>query len=704
MDNPPPLRRDWRLDEGIRMKWLWALTLMAGLASQTVNAAEFYENKTLAHPLIQGLQESSATLAFIKEAGGVKGYYCVCDKPEASPQRLDDFGQASIESVFLTQLDSEDPIRLVLFKQQTKYRIYAYKYDASSQLYTRVTGLQKALDRIAEGQKRLDALTIKKAMAQLTPINYRFYYEQSGIPEFDQLDLTAGALVGYFDEQTKPLDINTPGTGQYYFKKTYQEKNGRFLTVTFWRGINTSLNDGNRMLYNYQVSRMAWETAPATFSGSEDGDSVSFNFGEISGQGSYEKGVRVGAWSFTKESKYSASGHYVAGKRQGEWVETEYSKTLTGQYVDGEREGRWTILDDGDPDNTTTGFQTYRRGVLDGPSEEITGTITVRGNFINDQREGPWVTEAGSGFYHNGVQSGLWTLKADKGHSQTVNFVAGKKDGELRDTDASGVLTLIEHYTAGVLNGTREGYSPSGKRLYSQSYENGKLEGRSLGYSDDGQVLMNDISWHNGEREGPYLTFLHDGTPATVGRFETGRFIGLMKRYDENEVIYEESNWCRFDKNGPTIDRCGKFRTFTHGKLTNETDFLFGSSQAEVSYDYKTGNKTREKIIGENDQITVRTYYENGQIECQKNSVGFSWMTVNQQQVKSYEYGGDLAGEQLCYYRNGVVKSRAFYDKGPVGCTIQYDETGKQTYPGPEGCPSPVAPVGKQKRMLNFSS
>lgn len=368
MDNPPPLRRDWRLDEGIRMKWLWALTLMAGLASQTVNAAEFYENKTLAHPLIQGLQESSATLAFIKEAGGVKGYYCVCDKPEASPHRLDDFGQASIESVFLTQLDSEDPIRLVLFKQQTKYRIYAYKYDASSQLYTRVTGLQKALDRIAEGRKRLDALTIKKAMAQLTPINYRFHYEQSGIPEFDQLDLTAGALVGYFDEQTKPLDINTPGTGQYYFKKTYQEKNGRFLTVTFWRGINTSLNDGNRMLYNYQVSRMAWETAPATFSGSEDGDSVSFNFGEISGQGSYEKGVRVGAWSFAKESKYSASGDYVAGKRQGEWVETEYSKTLTGQYVDGEREGRWTILDDGDPDNTTTGFQTYRRGVLDGPS------------------------------------------------------------------------------------------------------------------------------------------------------------------------------------------------------------------------------------------------------------------------------------------------------------------------------------------------
>lgn len=694
-----------RLDEGIRMKWLWAIALTAGLACQTAAAAAFYENKPLAHPLIEGLQESSATLAFIKEAKGVRGYYCICDTPEASPQLLDDFGQATIESVFLTQLDSEDPIRLVLFKQQARYRIYAYKYDASSQLYTRVTALQKALDRITEGQKRLDALTIKKALAQLTPINYRLRYGQSGITEFDQLDLSAGTLVGYFDEQTKPLDIRTPGPDQYYFKKTYQEKNGRFLTVTFWRGINTALNDGNRMLYNYQVSRMAWETTPATFSGSEDGDSVSFNFDEISGQGSYEKGVRVGVWSFAKEYRYSASGDYVAGKRQGEWTETHYSKNHTGQYVDDAREGRWTILDDGDPDNTTTGFQTYLHGVLDGPSEEITGTIIERGNYRNDKREGPWVTAIGSGAFENDLKSGPWILKTDKGHSQSVNFVAGKKEGELREADANGVLILIEHYKADVLSGTQEFYNADGKLLNLRHYENGKKEGRALDYSSDGSALINDITWHNDEREGPYLTFLRDGTPATVGRFELRRFVGLMKQYDDQEVLYEESNWYRFDKDGhPTVGRCGTTRHFTHGKLSSESDYLYGDQQASTDYNYETGRKTNETIIGDNDQVSDISYYDNGQIECRKNRVGFSLLNINQQQVKTYWHAGYLSGEQLCYHRNGVVKSRAFYDNGPVGCTTQYDETGQQTYPGPEGCPKPVVPVGKQKRMLNFSS
>ena len=388
MDNPPPLRRDWRLDEGIRMKWLLALTLMAGLASQTVNAAEFYENKTLAHPLIQGLQESSATLAFIKEAGGVKGYYCVCDKPEASPQRLDDFGQASIESVFLTQLDSEDPIRLVLFKQQTKYRIYAYKYDANDHLYSRVTALQPALDRITAGQKRLDALTIKKALGLITPLNYRFYYEASGVPEFDQLDLTRGTLVGYYGQYYDPLSDPTPEAEPYFFKKTYAQRDGRFLTVTFWRWLDITRVEGHRTLYNYRVRRIAWETDPAKFTGSEDGPSVSYDSDAISAQGSYSHGVRVGPWSFDKDEKYSESGQFAEGKRQGHWSIYQDGQTLEGEYHNDLREGRWQLFNYDAMEWVASGFQTYAHGELNGPSELTTGTSTEQSTEQTAQSAG----------------------------------------------------------------------------------------------------------------------------------------------------------------------------------------------------------------------------------------------------------------------------------------------------------------------------
>jgi antitoxin component YwqK of YwqJK toxin-antitoxin module len=438
------------------MKWSWALTLMAGLACPTLHAAEFYQNKPLAHPLLQGLQESSATLAFIKEASGVKGYYCVCNTPEANPQLLDDFGQASIESVFLMSLDSEDPTRFVLFRENDRYRIYAYKYDANDHLYSRVTALQPALDRITAGQKRLDALTIKKALGLITPLNYRFYYEASGVPEFDQLDLTQGTLVGYYGQYYDPLSDPTPEAEPYFFKKTYAQRDGRFLTVTFWRWLDITRVEGHRTLYNYRVRRIAWETDPAKFTGSEDGPSVSYDSDAISAQGSYSHGVRVGPWSFDKDEKYSESGQFAEGKRQGQWSIYQDGQTLEGEYHNDLREGRWQLFNYDAMEWVASGFQTYAHGELNGPSELTTGTSTERGNYVDGKRQGPWLTAAGSGNYTDDLQSGLWTLKADNGHTQTVNFVAGKKHGELRDSDANGVLVFIEHYTAGVLSGARQ--------------------------------------------------------------------------------------------------------------------------------------------------------------------------------------------------------------------------------------------------------
>ena len=456
MDNPPFLRRDWRLDEGIRMTGLRAIVLTASLACQTAGAAAFYENKPLAHPLIEGLQESSTTLAFIKEATSVKGYYCVCDTPEASPQLLDDFGQASIESVFLMSLDSEDPTRFVLFRQNDRYKIYAYKYDNNDHLYNRVTRLQPALDRITEGHKHLDALTIKKALSRITPLNYRLYFEESGVTEFDQIDFSQGKLVGYYGQYYDPLTDPTPDAEPYFFKKTYQEKDGRFLTVTFWRWLDTTLVEGNRTLYNYRIRRIAWEAEPAKFTGSEDGLSVSYDSGSISAQGAYKQGVRVGPWSVSKDEKYSESGHFAEGKREGQWTLYQDGQTLEGEYHNDLREGRWQLLNYDEMEWVATGFQTYAHGQLNGPSELTISGTTERGDYLNGKRHGLWVTKTGSGNYTDDLQSGPWTLKADNGHSQTVNFVAGKKDGELRGTDANGLLIYTEHYKAGVLSGARQ--------------------------------------------------------------------------------------------------------------------------------------------------------------------------------------------------------------------------------------------------------
>ena len=174
------------------------------------------------------------------------------------------------------------------------------------------------------------------------------------------------------------------------------------------------------------------------------------------------------------------------------------------------------------------------------------------------------------------------------------------------------------------------------------------------------------------------------------GCVEGSEFIGLMTQLDEHGQIFSAATRCRFQSYQSTVGLCGMSREFRQGRVTSERDYLYGELQEYREYNAQTGLKTRERVIGKGDQVSEITYYDNGQVECRVNKVGFEWMTINQQKLKNYNQAV-LSGEQLCYYPNGVIKSRDFFDKGPTGCKTLYDETGKQTFPGPSGCRRPTS-------------
>lgn len=71
-------------------------------------------------------------------------------------------------------------------------------------------------------------------------------------------------------------------------------------------------------------------------------------------------------------------------------------------------------------------------------------------------------------------------------------------------------------------------------------------------------------------------------------------------------------------------------------------------------------------------------------------------MTVNQQQVKSHESDGQLTGEQLCYHRNGAIKSRELIDNGLSACRIVYDESGNRLSSSPTNCGAPATAAAGQ--------
>jgi antitoxin component YwqK of YwqJK toxin-antitoxin module len=672
--------------EGIRMRSFLLWFVLCCSVSGSVLAEPFHVGKSLAHPVIKGSQDSGATLAFLREAGGVKGYTCLCESPDEAPQLLDNFGDASIESVFYASLDSDIETLIVLSRASGRYALRGYRFSPQTGRYRRLETLQSVLDRIASGHKTLNAALVQRELVKLPPYDYGRPMVKTGIVEFDALDPAGGTLVGYFGVDGVPASaVHGPEDGHRdTYKKTFENRDGHWLTVTYERVYPSEDDVGSA----YRVSRVAWETDPKQYRGSEDGVSVLLSEGRLLARGAFVQGKQSGNWVIFEVSGES-SGAYVDGLRQGRWIVQDEDTVSEGMIVDDFYEGRWVIRAQSG-EGELSGFDTYKHGEFDGPTERMShGEIVQRGDFVKSQQHGYWITRSGEGSYLWGVREGTWKLNVQDGRVQTVNFVAGKKQGELREVDAAGVLRLVEHYRADVLDGLKETYAANGKLTYSANYANGQVEGRALTYSEDGAVLRSDISWRNGSIDGAFRDFHPNGRPDRVATYEAGEPIGNLQSFDEAGVLVEDKNYCHVaDGKYTRIKLCGKQRGgFNNGQFDFEAEYLFGNEQSVRHV--QDGRKVREVLLGPDDHVTRNSYYSNGQLECSEAKQGFRLITVEGREYKDYSYAR-REGEMVCYYQTGVIKRRFnFKDDKLVGCYTGYDEAGVQNFPPPEGCPPP---------------
>lgn len=656
--------------------------------SMPVHAEPFYAGKSLAHPVIQS-QESGATLAFVRESSGVVGYACMCEAPDAVPQVLDNFADASIESVFYASLDSDIQTLIVLSKAGGRYALHGYRYSERSGRYRKLSSLQPVLDGIARNQKKLNAALVVRELNKLLPYDYGYEIAKTDIPEFDALDPTAGTLVGQFSaDGVAASEGGEPSEDGVYaaYKKTFQQREGRWLTLTYER---TPMEEGE-LAPGFRVTRITWEFDPKRFEGSEDGLFVQLWGDRVLERGLMVQGKKTGNWVECDESVSQSSGAYANGLRQGAWVINDRHSSSEGMFVGGLSEGRWTVSSF-DEDEELSGFDTYKRGVLDGPTERLRGSkIVWRGEYLSGRKHGHWVSDEGEGNYVSGAKEGAWTLQMGGGHIQTLSFVADKKDGELREVDSAGVLRLLEHYKAGALDGLRETYAANGKLTYSATYAVGQIKGRALTYSDDGAVLRSDISWLYGNKEGPFLTFHANGRPDRVAIYEKDEPMGHLQGFSESGVLVEDKNYCHVvDGKYTRIQPCGLQRNFrSDGVAYYEADYLFGVRQSLRHESYE-GRKIEEVLLQADDRVMHNDYYPNGQLKCSEPMQGYRLITVEGREYKDYSYA-KRDGEMVCHYSTGVVERRFNFKDGKlIGCYTGYDESGVQNFPPPEGCPPP---------------
>ena len=114
----------------------------------------------------------------------------------------------------------------------------------------------------------------------------------------------------------------------------------------------------------------------------------------------------------TLDGTLLAKGAYVAGKREGPWIESYAEFTLEGNFANGQRNGEWVV-------------------------RHANGTVLAKGSWRDDELHGRWTYRYGDGSvsqgaYLGGRRVGVWTVSGPDGATRRLNY-ARRHGGELAD-------------------------------------------------------------------------------------------------------------------------------------------------------------------------------------------------------------------------------------------------------------------------------
>lgn len=278
-------------------------------------------------------------------------------------------------------------------------------------------------------------------------------------------------------------------------------------------------------------------------------------------EGNYTDGIMNGDYTF-KTNKYTLSGKYVNGKREGLTIlnfkngdtttYTMFSGVINGNfkttfangdveigtYRNNKKEGKSTLtLVDG-----TVEERVYENNILNGPfvitGKDIDGiSYVLSGDYIDGVKEGPATSRSVTGTYVNysfvnGEINGPYIEIKPNGYEYKGTYVDGLKNG----TETVEYINYYESrtYKNGVLNGkflvnndmdSEISYSIEG------NYVNGKREGKAIFRFSNGEYA--ERTYTNDILTGPYIYHMADGS------IETGNLVNGLK---DGKAIYTKGN------------------------------------------------------------------------------------------------------------------------------------------------------------------
>ncbi|MCE9637519.1 MAG: hypothetical protein K8T90_17580, partial [Planctomycetes bacterium] len=207
----------------------------------------------------------------------------------------------------------------------------------------------------------------------------------------------------------------------------------------------------------------------------------------------------------------SPDGRVTVGDgKNGIWDEVKIGAraTLRGSFVNGEREGLWVETDaEGGRSETE-----YHLGLKSGRSAawRADGTPRFLGTYSADDLVGTWTAWHASGYLIS-----------------TREFVAGKVTGPVREYHPNGVLMRESFYEDGKDIAATTGWYDDGALEYVMPYTCGKRWGEAVWYHPNGVVSARG-TYVDDVLDGPYRTFDTSGIETCVELWDHGSLVSKV--------------------------------------------------------------------------------------------------------------------------------------------------------------------------------
>ncbi len=338
------------------------------------------------------------------------------------------------------------------------------------------------------------------------------------------------------------------------------------------------------------------------------------------------------------------------------------------------------------------------------------GIVIAKELYLNDQKQGKALY-----YYPNG------SLKEE------INYSDGKRQGQAKEYDESGKLTILMEYhnnylisrervnrtdISGLKQGTWKIYHDNGNLYKEMYYVNDLLEGIYKEYNENGKLylsirydegkIVEDKAEENNQMEIDYKYEYNDkGKVLFSGGFIENTPVGIHRFYNEegkvvNAKMYSDSGYIAAEgiidetgvKNGPWKDFYpdGKLKAegvynnnlntgkwlfyYNDGKKEQEGSYLRGNLDGIWRWYHSNGNLWREESYfnGREDGESVE-YDEEGNIIVQGNYLngekeGFWVIQIGDQREEGEFQSGLENGVWKYFYNDGVLKFEGEFKQG----------------------------------------